>query len=229
MPSQDAAAVRRQHAAAVLANRVRADARWDRPCLAFIVIARPDAAAASALAALQQDIADHQPGLLIVPQSAMHASVARLLPVDGNDQAKQAVWDRRGEEWLAALRASAASIKPADIVLDELIATDAAIIAAGSAPGWVGELRAAVACLAEVGDNISSGGLVHVTLFRYSGRLADPARLLDTLAGLRVKASLPAGALPVIRELTFPCLDYQILDTLNCGPGQPGQPSVTAR
>jgi hypothetical protein len=238
VPNQDAAAVRAQHAPAVLANQVRADARWNMPCLAFIVIAGPDQATAGALAAVQRQIAPSEPGLLAVPPTALHMSAARLLPVDGDDQAKQAVWARRGKEWMAALRTRAARMQPADIVLEELIATNAAVIAAGQAPAWVGDLRAAVADLTEVGGNISSGGLAHLTLFRYSGRLADPTGLLDALNGLKISVTMAVADLLVIREVRFPCLDYQVLDTLPCGPcqagqraaaGQPGQPPVTAR
>jgi hypothetical protein len=198
----------------VLANRVQADARWGQPCLAYILITRPAAAAADALCAVQQQIAATEPGLLMVPPAAMHLSVARLLPVHGDDQAKQAVWDFRAREWLATLRASAACVEPADIVLDELIATDAAIIAAGRAPAWVRELRATVAGLPEVGDYVTSGELAHLTLFRYRGQLADPAGLLDALAGLAISARLAAADLHVIRELRFPCLGYEIVATL---------------
>jgi hypothetical protein len=214
VPSEDAASVRGKHAPAVLANQVRTDARWGKPCLAFIVIARPDAAAVRALSALQQQIAAAEPGLLLVPPAAMHMSVARLLPVYGDDQAKQAVWNSRREEWLAALRAKAALIEPADIVLDELIATDAAIIAAGTAPAWVREMRATVLGLPEVGEYVISGELAHLTLFRYQGRLANPAKLLDSLAGLATDVRLPAADLQVIRELRFPCLGYDIVETL---------------
>jgi hypothetical protein len=188
------------------------------------MIARPDAAAADALCAVQRQIAAAEPGLLLVPPAGMHMSVARLLPVHGDDQAKQAVWDRRAREWLPTLRACAAAIEPAGIVFDELLATDAAIIAAGRAPHWVRELRATVTGLPEVGDSITSGELAHLTLFRYQGLLADPAGLLDALAGLAISVRLPAADLHVIRELRFPCLDYEIVATLPArnGPFVPG-------
>jgi hypothetical protein len=193
---------------------VRADGRWAKPCLAYIVIARPDAAAAEALCAVQQQIVATEPGLLMVPPEAMHMTVARLLPVHGDDQAKQAVWDSRAQQWLTALRASAAAIQPTDIVLDELVATDTAIIAAGPAPAWVRELRATVIGLPEVGEYVISGELAHLTLLRYQGRLGDPAGLLDSLAGLAISVRLPAADLHVIRELRFPCLDYELVATL---------------
>jgi len=67
----------------------------------------------------------------------------------------------------------------------------------------------------------SAGDLAHITLFRYAGPLHDPASLLRWLAATQLSLHIGVSELLVIREQTFPSLDYQILHRLPLAPTCP--------
>jgi hypothetical protein len=52
---------------------------------------------------------------------------------------------------------------------------------------------------------------VHSSLLRYRQPLADPAGLLATVAKLPVRIETEVSELLMVREFTFPTLDYEIL------------------
>jgi hypothetical protein len=92
-----AAAAQRRHLPAVLANHLRLERRWDRPCLAYNACVRPGPAAAAALSAVQEGALDLEPSLLRVPARALHASLAWLLPVHQEfGRPKDELWQRHG-------------------------------------------------------------------------------------------------------------------------------------
>ena len=59
---------------------------------------------------------------------------------------------------------------------------------------------------------LSSGDLVHTTLFRYRAPLADPAGLLERAAGLDVAAEFTVGEFVLLRETVFPSIGSDVLD-----------------
>jgi hypothetical protein len=63
--------VQRQHAPAVLANRLLIAHRWGQPCRAYNVCIRPGSEEAAALAAIQASALRLEPSLLQVPERSL--------------------------------------------------------------------------------------------------------------------------------------------------------------
>jgi hypothetical protein len=218
-----AAEVRSQHGAAVLANQLRPERRWGRPCLAYNVCIRPGPAAAAALSALQDRAQSLEPSLLRVPVPALHTSVAWLLPVHWEfGRPKEELWRRHGPGWLAILTAAAGPAAGFRLCYRHLVATDAAIIVVADEPNRVSALRRELAPVLPVPGGLSAGELVHTTLFRYAGALRDPASLVHWLAATEFHIDVEVTELLVVRETTFPSLDSQILHRLALARGGPG-------
>jgi hypothetical protein len=103
-----AASVQRQHAPAVLANRLLLAHRWGQPCRAYNVGIWPSSTGAAALAALQASALRLEPSLLLVPEPALHANLAWLLPVHQEfDRPKDELWQQYGPRWIATLAEAA--------------------------------------------------------------------------------------------------------------------------
>jgi hypothetical protein len=222
-----AAEARRQHAPAVLANRLRLERRWGRPCLAYNVCIRPGPDAAAALSAVQDRVLSEEPSLLRVPAPALHTNLAWLLPVDQEFvRPKDELWRRHGPRWLAVLTAAVGRARGFRLCYRHLVATDAAIIGVADEPNQVSALRRELAPALAVPGGLSAGELVHTTLFRYGGPLRDPAALVCWLAATEFQVDVDVSELLIVRELTFPSLDYQVLHRLALAPSGPGDVGV---
>ncbi|MDR0346523.1 MAG: hypothetical protein LBI49_26065 [Nocardiopsaceae bacterium] len=207
--------VQRQHAPAVLANRLTGQDRWGRRCQGYNLCARPGAGPAADLAAVQDQLLRLEPSLHRVPAPALHVNVAWLLPVHLEfEHPKDELWQQHGAEWTAAARRIVAGTGAFRLCFDRLVATDAAIIAVAREPNPVTALRRELAGALRLGRPLSAGGLVHSTLLRYGGRLRDPAGLLRCLAAAGSEVRQPVSELLVVRERVFPSLDYEICDRL---------------
>ena len=68
---------------------------------------------------------------------------------------------------------------------------------------------------------LAKGPLVHVSLFRYRQPLRDPAGLLACLAAMDFSLDTEVDELLLVRETTFPSLDYEILHRLPIGRQPP--------
>jgi hypothetical protein len=206
-----------QHEEAVLAGRLRLADDWGQPDLGYILIARPDPAATAGLTALQDDVLRLEPGLLRQPAPQLHASFAWLLQVRREyGQPKDEIWAARGERWLRAITAVARSTPPMRLRFDRLVVTDSAIIAVAAEPNPVARFRREITAALGVSWPITypALGVVHVSLLRYRRPLADPAGLLAALARLRVAVETDVRQLLMIREVTFPTLQYDVLARL---------------
>lgn len=107
-----AASMQRQHAPAMLANRLLPARGWGQPCRGCNMCIRPGPAGAAALAALQASVLRLEPSLLRLPEPALHANLAWLLPVHQEfDRPKDELWQQHGPQWVATLAGAAA--KPA--------------------------------------------------------------------------------------------------------------------
>ena len=102
-----------------------------------------------------------------------------------------------------------------------LVATDAAIIAVAGEPNQVSALRRELLPILPVPGDLSAGELVHMTLFRYARPLRDPASLVRWLAATEFRMDVEVNELLVVRETTFPSLDYQVLRRLALPPAGP--------
>jgi hypothetical protein len=220
-PGEDPAAqVRRQHADAVRASRLQAEARWGRPCLAYLLCVRPSPAAAAALGRVQDDAQQREPALLRVPQPALHTSVLWLLPVHQEfGQPKDALWRQDGPRWVDTIASAAAGTGRFQLRYRTLVATDSAVIAVASGPNPLTALRRTLVTRLDLPGGTSAGALAHVTLFRYAGPLRDPSAFLDWLVATEADAATEVTELLVIRERVFPALDYEILHTLPLANG----------
>lgn len=212
-----AAAVQRQHAPSVLANRLLLEQRWGKPFLAYNVFVLADPPGAAALAAVQDQIALMEPALLRQPETALHTTAAFLLPGYAEfDHPKDELWHQHGAEWLAQLTELAATTPAFTLSFRRLLLTDAAIIAVADEPNELSALRCRLLTLMDVPAHSHRYryGLVHSTLFRYSGPLRDPAALLEWAASAEVDADVSVSELVVAREHTFPFLGYGVLRRL---------------
>jgi hypothetical protein len=214
-----ASGVQREHAPAVLANRLRLDRRWGRPCLGYNLCLRPGPAAAAGFSAVQQPLLAAEPSLLRVPEHALHANVSWLLPVHREfGREKDELWQRQGAGWLAVLGSVlTAAAGPFRLCYRHLVATDAAIIAVADEPSFVSALRRELAVALPVPGGISAGQLVHTTLFRYPEPLRDPGSLLARLTAAEFLVTVDVRELLVVRERVFPSLDYEIIRRLPLG------------
>jgi hypothetical protein len=211
VPSPAVDEIRRRYAADVAANRLRRSDRWAQPCLAYNVIIRPDPAGARCARALQRLVQRREPSLLAVPQQALHLSVAWLLPVHESDHVTKAgLWRAHGPVWLAGMADLAGRLSAFRMSIHDVVATDTAVIAIAEAPAQVSSVRRGIARLPGIG-RVSAGEMAHVTLFRYAGRLADPASLLRELADLEADLHMLVTELQIVREDVFPALEFEVL------------------
>lgn len=211
--------VQAEHAPAVLANRLQLAGRWGKPCLGYLIIGRPSAAMATALAAVQDQVQAVEPDLHRQPPAALHSTVGFLVPVFRPvDDDKDEIWRRHGPGWLAGIRAAAAA-EPAPLRLTfrRLVATDAAVIAVADAPNPVAGLRDRLTAGLDLHWPLTKGPLVHVSLFRYRQPLRDPAGLLATLGALDFTIETEIDGLLVVRETTFPLLEYEVVHRVPIG------------
>jgi hypothetical protein len=223
--------VRRQHSPAVLANQVLLAGRWGRPCRAYNVCIQPDPAEAAALAGLQASVLRRKPSLLRVPEPALHASLAWLLPVHQEfGRPKDALWQRHGPRWLATVADAAATTTRFRLTFRQFVATDSAVIAVADEPNQLGALRRDLVPLLDVPGSSSSGGLAHITLFRYATPLHAPARLLHWLEGTGFREDIDVRELVIVKERVYPALDIEILHRVPLAPSGPaGQPAMRPR
>jgi hypothetical protein len=205
----------RQHRPAVLANRLHFAERWNQPCLAYNACIRPGPSATAALSALQARVLRREPSLRRIPESALHASLVWLLPVQEEfGRRKDELWQRNGPGWVAALAGVAARTGSFRLSFRRLVATDSAIIALADEPNGVSALRRDLIPLLRLPGSASAGDLAHVTLFRYAEPLRDPGSLVGWLAAGEFCLEVDVGELLVIRERVFPSLRYDVLHRL---------------
>lgn len=211
-PGQPADEAQARHAPAVRANSVTLATSWGEACLGYLLLFRPSPAATAALAAVQDQVLVLEPDLLRQPGPAMHSTAGFLIPVFRPvGQPKDEIWRRHGERWTRVIGERVAALDgPLRLCFRRVIATDAAIIAVAAAPNPVTELRAALAADLGLPWPLAKGPLVHVSLFRYRQPLRDPARLLALLAAIDAGIETEIGELLVVRETTFPLLEYEV-------------------
>ncbi len=174
-----AAGLQRQHAPAVLANQLLLADRWGEPCRAYNVCVRPGPAGVAALAALQESALRLEPSLLRVPERALHANLAWLLPVHQEfDRPKDELWQQHGPQWTAALADAAGRTSSFRLCCRRLAATSSAIITVADEPNQLSALRRELIPCLRLPGSASAGDLAHITLFRYARALHDPASVL---------------------------------------------------
>ena len=218
-----AAAARSRHSPAVLANRLRFEHRWGRPCQAYHACVRPGPSAAAAFSAIQESVLRLEPSLLRVPVAAMHSNLVWLLPArEEFDQPKDELWRRHRSEWIDALAGVARTTRSFRLRFRHLVATDAAVIAVADAPNGISALRHSLMATIRVPGNLTGGELAHTTLFRYAMPLRDPASMLRWIAVSECHIDVDVSELLIVRESVFPSLEYQILERLPLLPGGPG-------
>jgi len=208
--------LRERFAAAVLAGELQLAGSWGRPCLGYLLILRPDAAASAAFADLQDQVAALEPGLMRQPGHALHTTVGFLVPVHQQVAGdKDEIWRRNGARWVAAVRTARQSLAlPFRLRYRRLIATDSAIIAVADGPSPITGLRQQLTASLDLPWPLAKGPLVHVSLFRYRQALRDPEGLLRALSALDFMIETEVSELLAIRETTFPCLEYEVLHRL---------------
>jgi hypothetical protein len=208
-----AAALRDEHKAAVLANKLRPERRWGRSCRAFNLCIHLDDAVRRALSDVQDTILAAEPSMLRVPQPAMHVSVAWLLPVhlQLSPAEKEDLWAARARDWLSGIATELAGLRRFRLRYSHVVATDSAVIALAWPTGQVNELRTKLAGQLRIAEDVSPGDLLHTTLFRYPGPAGSPRALLAAVASLDIQIEVAVTEFLVIRERVFPALERDTL------------------
>ena len=141
---------------------------------------------------------------------AVHASY----PVD-----KDSLWRRHGGEWTAELRRIAAQSTGFRITYERVVATDSAVIALARPSEPMNRIRGMIRDRLRLPPETRNGAdLVHTTLFRYRGALADPEKLLAMLEDTTADATAGVGELVISKELVYPSLEAEVLGRLPLAP-----------
>ena len=217
-----AIALQDQHRARLLANEPQFEHRWDLPCRAFNLCARIDMLALRGLSGVQESILGAEPSLLRVPTHAMHISVAWLVPVhlELPIPQKDALWEEHGPLWQASIAGELMSLGRFTLRYQDVVATDSAIIALAWPPDEVNTLREKLRRSLGLTSALSSGDLVHTTLFRYAKPFNDPAALLTLMASLEISIEVRVTEFLLVRETIFPALKQDIISRFPLPAGQ---------
>jgi hypothetical protein len=129
--------------------------------------------------------------------------------------AKDSLWERHAEEWMAELRRIAAQSTGFRITYEHVVATDSAVIALAQPSEPVNRIREMIReRLRLPAETRNEADLVHTTLFRYRGVLSDPEKLLAMLEDASADAAAEVEELVVTRELEYPSLEAEVLGRL---------------
>jgi hypothetical protein len=206
----------------VLAGQLRTTELWGRPCLGYLLLLLPDPEAAAALAAVQDGLLAVEPALLRQPAHAMHITAGALVPVLAElDRQKDEIWRQYGAGWSEVIATAAAATPVAPLRFRRLMMTDAAIIAVAEEPNPISELRRRLEGELDLPWPLSKGELVHCTLLRYREHLPRPEPLARAVASAQYAVDTGVTELIVVRETTFPCLDFEVCERF--GVGRPRQ------
>lgn len=226
--SHPAEGVQCQHTPSVLGNQVQPARRWGQPCRAYNVCIWPSPTTAAALSALQAQALQLEPSLLRVPEQALHANLAWLLPVHQEfDRPKDELWQLHGPQWFATLAEAAATTSSFRLTFRHLVATNSAVITVADEPNPFSALRRELIPLLRVPGSASAGNLAHVTLLRYATPLRDPASLLRWAAAATFRIDIDVSELLIIKERRYPSLDYEILHRLPLALATPAEEPAT--
>ena len=197
-------------------NEVRVDGLWAQPCRAYNVQIELDQRTRSSLEKVQQRIYQAEPNLLECPRETLHVSVAWLVAVHASyPVAKDSLWERHGEEWMAELRRIAAESAGFRISYEHVVATDSAVIALARPTEPVNRIRGMIRERPRLPpETRNEADLVHTTLFRYRGPLSDPAEFLTMLEDTSADAATEVEKLVVSKELVYPSLEAEVLGRL---------------
>jgi 2'-5' RNA ligase len=209
--------LRESHREKVARNEVRHSPLWAQPCRAYNVQIELDPGTRSSLGKIQQSLYQAEPNLLVCPPKTLHVSLAWLLAVHASYQvAKDSLWKRHGEEWMAELRRIAAQSTGFRITYEHVVATDSAVIALAEPTEPVNRIRRMIReRLRLLSETRNEADLVHTTLFRYRGALSDPERFLAMLEeDTSADATAEVEELVVSKELVYPSLEAEVLGRL---------------
>jgi hypothetical protein len=213
---QRAIQLREAHREKVARNEVRVSPLWAQPCRAYNVQIELDPRTKSSLENIQQSLYQAEPNLLVCPEKTLHVSLAWLVAVHASyPVAKDSLWKRHGEEWMAELRRIAAESTGFRITYEHVVATDSAVIALAQPSEPVNRIRDAIReRLRLPAETRNEADLVHTTLFRYGGALSDPEKLLAMLEETSAEATAEVEELVVSKELVYPSLEGEVLGRL---------------
>ena len=197
-------------------NEVRVSPLWARPSRGYNVQIELDPRTRSSLEKIQQSLYQAEPNLLVCPEKTLHVSLAWLLAVHVSYQvAKDSLWERHGEEWMAQLRRIAAQSTGFRITYEHVVATDSAVIALAQPSEPVNRICEMIRDRLRLPpETRNEADLVHTTLFRYRAPLSDPDKFLAMLEDTSADATAEVEELVVSRELVYPSLEAEVLGRL---------------
>jgi 2'-5' RNA ligase len=213
---QRAIELQEAHRERVARNELRVSPLWAQPTRGYNVHIELAPPTRSALEKIQRDLYQAEPNLLVCPPKTLHVSLAWLLAVhESYPIAKDSLWERHAEEWMAQLRRIAAESTAFRITYEHVVATDSAVIALAHPSEPVNRIREMIReRLRLPSETRNEAELVHTTLFRYRGALSDPAKLLAMLEETSADAAAEVEELIVSKELVYPSLEAEVLARL---------------
>jgi hypothetical protein len=206
--------IQARHAPAVQAGQLQITSDWGKPTLGYILMFRPDPAAAAALTAVQDRVLEAEPSLLRQPASQLHNSVAWLLGTQARFiRPKDEIWQEQGDDWLKIITGLTDETGPMRLRFIKIVMTSAAVIAVAEEPNAMAPFRRELTAALGLDWPITYDalGIVHVTLLRYREPLADPAALLRQVSAESISVETQVDELILVRETVYPTLDYEIL------------------
>jgi len=206
--------IQARHAPAVRAGQLQITSDWGQPTLGYILMFRPDPAAVTGLAAVQDLVLEAEPSLLRQPASQLHNSIAWLLATrEDFGRPKDEIWQEQGDGWLKIITGLTDETGPMRLRFHKIVMTSAAVIAIAAEPNAVASFRRDLTAALGMDWPITyeSLGIVHVTLLRYRQPLADPAGLLSRISAVSISVETEVDELILVRETVYPTLDYEIL------------------
>lgn len=201
---------------AVLNNHISLDPLWQKECLAYNLQFVFPAETQTRLTDLQSQIQDFEPSALLrCPAESLHVSILRLIAVRHEySRDKDQIWAEHRERCLSALREITEDAPPFIISFQQIVATDAAVIALADDDGSLQRLRASLlAKLPSIEGWRDNTNMIHTTLFRYASRLHDPRRFLTHLSNLGCDLSVLVDEVRLRKELVYPSLASEPLAT----------------
>ncbi len=208
--------LRETHREKVARNEVRVSPLWARPSRGYNVQIELDPRTRSSLEKIQRSLYQAEPDLLVCPPTTLHVSLAWLLAVHAKyPVAKDSLWRRHGEEWMAELRRIAAQSAGFRITYEHVVATDSAVVALARPSEPVNRIRGMIRERLRLPlETRNEADLVHTTLFRYRGALSDPEKLLAMLEDASADATAEVEELVVSKERVYPSLEAEVLGRL---------------
>lgn len=189
---------------------------WGQPVEAYHLQATPDAAATASMQALQQRIDNLCPDLFYLqPAEALHLTM--ISPIGVNEtlpRPKAEIWAEHAVAWSAAVRALCAGMQPLEFCFSSLQLLNRAVVVTDLSTGNLTPFRARLAQATRLPERVPwVPSIAHMSLARYR-RIPQPEEVVLCATLPPFKISFRCQTLRLVREMVYPCIGFEVLETL---------------